>query len=297
MNERSVFLSALEIDDPDCRAEYLREACGTDGDLRRGVEELLQANDSAGSFMDTPAATIGPTAYDTAVGDDAPVTFLAPSDQPGSLGRLGNYEITRVIGRGGMGIVLEGRDTRLERIVAVKVLAPQLAVTAAARQRFLREAKAAAAVRDDHVITIYAVEEAEGLPYLVMELIAGMSIQERIDRDGPLELNEILRIGTQTARGLAAAHSHGLIHRDVKPANILLENVAERVKLSDFGLARVVDDASITQNGVIAGTPQYMAPEQAQGEAIGQRADLFSLCSVLYAVCTGGPRFLSSTTL
>src|SRR5262245_2166039 len=106
MNERSVFMSALEIDDPERRAAYLREACGADADLRRGVEELLQANDSAGSFMDTPAATIGPTS-DTAAGDDAPVTFLAPCDQPGSIGRLGNYEITHVIGRGGMGIVLE----------------------------------------------------------------------------------------------------------------------------------------------------------------------------------------------
>jgi serine/threonine protein kinase len=297
MNERSVFLSALEIDDPECRAAYLREACGADAGLRRGVEELLQANDSAGSFMNKPAATFDPIASDTAAGDDASVTFLAPSDQPGSLGRLANYEITRVIGRGGMGIVLEGRDTRLERVVAVKVLVPQLAVAAAARERFLREARAAAAVRDEQVVTIYAVEEEQGLPYLVMELINGMSLQERIDRDGPLELKEILRIGIQAARGLAAAHSHGLIHRDVKPANILLENGVERVKLTDFGLARVVDDASITQSGVIAGTPQYMAPEQAKGEAVDTLADLFSLGSVLYAMCTGRPPFRATTTL
>src|SRR5439155_7958311 len=129
---------------------------------------------------------------------------------------------------------------------------------------------------DDHVIGIYAVEEANGLPYLVMEYIAGQSLQERLDRTGPLELKEVLRIGMQTAAGLAAAHKQGLVHRDVKPANILLENGVDRVKITDFGLARAVDDASITQSGLIAGTPQYMAPEQAAGEHIDHRADLFS---------------------
>jgi hypothetical protein len=196
-----------------------------------------------------------------------------------------------------MGIVLEGRDPRLQRVVAIKVLAPQLAVTAIARQRFLREARAAAAVRDEHVVTIYAVEEADGLPYLVMELIAGLSLQERIDRNGPLELKEIMRIGVQTARGLSAAHAHGLIHRDVKPANILLENGVERVKLTDFGLARVVDDVSLTQSGVIAGTPQYMSPEQALGRTIDSRSDLFSLGSVLYAMCTGRSPFRAESTV
>src|SRR5206468_12142064 len=122
---------------------------------------------------------------------------------------------------------------------------------------------------------------AAGLPYLVMQCVAGLSLQERLDRDGPLELHEVLRIGLQTASGLAAAHAQGLVHRDVKPANILLENGVERVKLTDFGLARAAADASLTQSGVVAGTPQYMAPEQARGEAVDHRADLFSLGSVL----------------
>src|SRR5205085_10991456 len=118
-----------------------------------------------------------------------------------------------------------------------------------------------------------------------------------IDCDGPLAVEEVLRIGMQAAAGLAAAHAHGLVHRDVKPSNILLENGVERVKLTDFGLARAADDASLTQSGVLAGTPQYMAPEQAQGEGMDHRADLFSLGSVLYAMCAGRPPFRAETTL
>ena len=168
-----------------------------------------------------------------------------------------------IVGRGGMGIVLKAFDPGLHRLVAIKVLSPRLATSAAARRRFLREARAAASVAHEHVVTIHAVDETNGLPYLVMQYVAGRSLQQRIDRDGPLELEAILRIGMQTAAGLAAAHAQGLVHRDVKPANILLENGVERVKITDFGLARAVDDASLTQSGVVAGTPQYMAPEQA----------------------------------
>src|SRR5262249_48641709 len=148
------------------------------------------------------------------------------------------------------------------------------------------EGRAAAAVSHEHIVAIHGVDEANGLPYLVMEYVSGISLQERLDRSGPLETKEILRIGMQVASGLAAAHAQGLIHRDIKPANILLENGFERVKITDFGLARAVDDASLTQSGVLAGTPMYMAPEQARGEALDHRADLFSLGSVLYALCT-----------
>jgi serine/threonine protein kinase/WD40 repeat protein len=296
MNERSIFLTALEIADQERRAAYLAAACGGDERLQQSVQELL-AQSPGESFLNTPAAAFDSADTQPASGAHVALEFLAPSEAPGALGRLGTYEIMRVIGHGGMGIVLEGRDTRLQRIVAVKVLAPQLAASAAARQRFLREARAAAAVRDEHVVTIHAVEEAAEIPYLVMELIAGTSLQERIEKGGPLEIKEILRIGIQAARGLAAAHGQGLIHRDIKPANILLENGVERVKITDFGLARVADDASISQSGLVAGTPQYMAPEQARGEMVDHRADLFSLGSVLYAMCTGRPPFRASTTL
>src|SRR2546426_12593279 len=175
-------------------------------------------------------------------------------------------------------------------------MAPHLATSAAAR-RFIREARAAAAVRNEHVINIHDVNELNNPPYLVMEYIDGVSLQERLDRRAPLELKEILRIGMQAATGLAAAHAQGLVHRDIKPANILLENGVERVKLTDFGLARLADDASLTQSGVVAGTPQYMAPEQARGEAVDSRADLFSLGSVLYALCTGRAPFRASGAL
>jgi hypothetical protein len=190
-----------------------------------------------------------------------------------------------------MGVVLKAFDPALHRIVAIKVLAPQLASSGTGRKRFIREAQAAAAIRDQHVVDIHAVGEEKGLPFIVMEFISGISLQEKIERSAPLPIDEALRIGAQTAAGLAAAHAQGLIHRDIKPANILLENGVERVKITDFGLARVVDDSSLTQSGVIAGTPQYMAPEQARGDAIDHRADLFSLGSVLYAMCTGEPPF------
>ncbi len=230
-------------------------------------------------------------------GGDIWLDFLAPSEDPEAFGRLGNYKVLGVLGRGGMGIVLKAFDPALDRMVALKVLSPALAASGAARHRFAREARAAAAVVHEHVVAIHAVSSWRGLPYLVMQYIPGRSLQDRIDRDGPLEVEEILRIGMQAAAGLAAAHAHGLVHRDVKPSNILLEDGLERVKITDFGLARAADDASLTQSGVLAGTPQYMAPEQAQGEGIDHRADLFSLGSVLYAMCAGRPPFRAETTV
>lgn len=226
-----------------------------------------------------------------------PRSLLVPSDHPGAIGRIGRYEVLEVIGQGGMGIVLRAFDPTLHRIVAVKVLAPYLAHNAQARKRFIREAQAVAAVCHDHVITIHGIEDSVEQPLLVMQFIHGRSLQQKIDQTGSLEVKEILRIGMQTASGLAAAHSQGLVHRDVKPSNILLENGVERVKLTDFGLARAADDASLTQSGVIAGTPQYMAPEQANGDVVDHRADLFSLGSVMYAMCTGHSPFRASTTM
>src|SRR5436190_9688919 len=129
-----------------------------------------------------------------------------------------------------------------------------------------------------------------------MAYVPGRSLQEWIDAQGPLDVKEVLRIGMQAALGLAAAHAQGLVHRDVKPANILLEANVDRVLLTDFGLARAVDDATLTRTGIIAGTPQYMSPEQANGDAVDHRSDLFSLGSVLYAMCTGRPPFRAETT-
>src|SRR5262249_2564337 len=176
--------------------------------------------------------------------------------------RLGHYEVLECLGRGAFGTVLRAFDESLQRVVALKVLSPEMAATSPPRKRFLREARAAAKIRHDNVVQIYAVEE-EPTPYLVMEYIPGETLQERLDRIGPLEVPEVLRLGCQMARGLAAAHAQGLIHRDVTPGNILLEKSAEeRVKITDFGLARAPDDASLTQIGIIAGTPSYMATDK-----------------------------------
>src|SRR5262249_51772039 len=175
-----------------------------------------------------------------------------------------------------------------------KALASQLASSGTARQRFVREAQAAAAVAHENVIDIYAVEDAGAVPYLVMRFIAGQSLEDKICQAGPLQLPEILRIGVQIASGLAAAHGQGLIHRDIKPANILLEDSTERVKGTDFGVAA---DASPAHSGLIAGTPLYMSPEQASGQQIDPRSDLFSLGSMLYAMCTGQPPFGATKTV
>ncbi len=293
-----IFLKTLDLA-PEQRRAYLDQACTDNPGLRAQVEALLAASERAGSFLDEPVVEQFATQDEPPAGDDdgEALDFLEPSHKPGVLGRLGHYQVLEVVGRGGMGVVLKAFDDVLHRVVAIKVMAPPLASSAHARKRFIREARAAAGVTHEHVVTIHAVEEAGSLPYIVMQYVHGLSLQERIERSGPLELKEVLRIGLQTAAGLSAAHALGLVHRDIKPANILLENGVERVKITDFGLARAADDASLTQSGVVAGTPQYMAPEQAAGEAVDQRADLFSLGSVLYAACTGRPPFRGRHTL
>ncbi len=224
------------------------------------------------------------------------LSLLGPTDDPHMLGHIGGYEIVALIGIGGMGIVFKGFDATLDRYVAIKIMQPHLAVSGAARQRFQREGRAAAAVISDFVLPIYAVSEWRGVPYLVMQYSAGMNLQKRLNLHGPLKLCEVLRIATQTARGLAAAHSQGLVHRDVKPSNILLDGSVERATLTDFGLARAVDDASVTTTGLIAGTPQYMSPEQVRGCRVDARSDLFSLGSTMYAMCTGHSPFRAESS-
>lgn len=222
--------------------------------------------------------------------------LLSPPSHPEMLGRIGRYDVERLIGSGGMGVVFKAHDTELNRPVAVKLLAPYLATSGAARNRFAREARAAAAVVDDHVVPIHNVETDDEHPFLVMKYIAGGSLQQRLDREGALDVCEVLRIGMHTAKGLAAAHAQGLIHRDVKPSNILLNEGVERAVLTDFGLARATDDANLTCSGFHPGTPHYMSPEQVRGEAIDARSDLFGLGCVLYAMCTGHPPFRSETS-
>src|SRR5262249_17790419 len=249
---------------------------------RRRVEELLRYHQEDPTFLNVPAMEQLAAAAES-------LAFLGPPAAPGSLRRLDYFEVLEMVGRGSTGIVLKARDSTLQRGVAIKALARRLAASRPAGQRFVREAQAAAAVRDDNVVAIYAVSDDGPVPYLVMEYICGQTLEQRVGQGKALELKEILRIGMKMAAGLAAAHAQGLVHRDSKPANILLENSVQRVKITDFGLARVAADAGPTAASALAGTPLYMSPEQARGEPTDPCTDLFSLGSVLYTLCAGRP--------
>ena len=231
-------------------------------------------------------------------GEDFDLGLLSASQQFGSLGRLGNYEILGILGRGGYGIVLRAKDNTLGRQVAIKVLEQSFAGSASSRRRFMREARAAAAVNHSNVVTIHAIEEHNGIPFLVMELVAGKSLRDWIRENPKREFMDILRIGAQVAQGLAAAHAQGVIHRDVKPANIMLEDGVPRVKITDFGLARVaVENVELTSRQIAVGTPAYMAPEQFRGEGVDTRTDLFALGCVLYSMCAGHSPFHGRTVI
>ena len=224
--------------------------------------------------------------------------FLAPPQAPDEIGRLGPYRVLAVLGRGGMGVVFRAEDPGLQRLVALKAMLPGLAASGSAKERFLREARAAAAVHDDHVVTIHQVGEDRGAPFLAMEFLQGEPLDARLVRDPRLPVAEVARIGREACLGLAAAHERGLIHRDIKPANLWLERKRGRVKILDFGLARAAADTTgLTQQGAILGTPAYMAPEQARAVAVDQRADLFSLGCVLYRLAAGELPFKGSDTI
>jgi len=248
--------------------------------------------------------------------------FLAPPQAADEIGRLGGYRILTVLGAGGMGVVFKAEDPHLKRPVALKAMLPGLALTDSARKRFHREAQAAAAIDHDHIVHIYQVGEDRGVPFIAMQFLQGEPLDARLKREHVLPVADVLRIGRETAEGLAAAHARGLIHRDIKPANIWLEMRAEareardekkgaasslgprlsahapRVKILDFGLARMnAAGTQLTQQGAILGTPAYMAPEQATGEVVDERCDLFSLGCVLYRLCTGNLPFKGGDTV
>lgn len=217
--------------------------------------------------------------------------LLDPPKHPEMLGQIDHFEVEEKIGQGGMGIVLKGFDRQLDRAVAIKVLSPHLASNATARKRFAREAQAAAAVVHPNVVPIFSVNQNVERPYIAMQLVSGLSLQSLVEKEGPLDFKSVVRIAIQIADGLSAAHEQGLIHRDVKPANVLTEHDVSRVMITDFGLARAVDDAGMTQTGWLAGTPHYMSPEQARGDDVDPRSDLFSLGSLMYFLATGREPF------
>lgn len=215
-----------------------------------------------------------------------------------ALGRIGKYEVISVVGKGAFGTVFKAYDEQLRRMVALKLLKRSVADNAVAVRRFIREARAGATISHSNVVTTYAVEEVDGVPLLVMEFVSGRTLRERIGMLPALEVVEIIRIAAQIASGLAAAHAQGVVHRDVKPSNVLLENGVERVKLTDFGLATCkIDNLDLTPGNLMVGTPAYMSPEQAQGGMVDERADLFGLGCVIYAMATGDSPFLDKTSL
>lgn len=291
-------LHDVELADEHDVSEHIAKCGRCQGRLAELAADEDSWVEAASALRETVAVSSVVIAIDSELPADIPVQadqvamdFLLPAKHPELLGRIGRYDVERFIGAGGMGIVFKAYDTELHRPVAIKVLAPHLAHSGGARQRFAREAQSAAAVVHENVVPIHNVDAAGKLPFLVMQFVSGESLQSRLDREGPLGTDEVLRIGTQIAKGLAAAHAQGLVHRDVKPGNVLLEEHVDRVLISDFGLARAADDASVTRSGVIAGTPHYMSPEQARGAGIDTRSDLFSLGSVLYFMCSGRPPF------
>ena len=218
--------------------------------------------------------------------------FLAPPQAADELGRLGPYRVLAVMGFGGMGVVFRAEDPHLKRTVALKAMKRSLSAGDASRQRFLREARTLACLDHDHVVAIYHAGEDRGVLYLAMPLLKGETLDARLRREGRLPPGDALRIARETALGLAAAHGQGLVHRDVKPANIWLEGDQGRVKLLDFGLVRTMGDtANLTVNGAITGTPHYMSPEQTRGKGVTYRSDLFSLGAVLYQMLAGRPPF------
>ncbi len=273
------------------RAAFLNKACGADAELRREVESLLASHDEAASFIEQPPA-------------DIVAGMMA--EKHSMIGRtLGHYELTSLLGAGGMGEVYRARDLRLDRDVAVKILPEHLAQDVEALRRFEREAKAVAALSHPNILSIFDFGTEAGVSYAVMELLKGETLRARLQR-GAMDWREMVEIGSAIAEGLAAAHAKNIIHRDLKPENIFLTNSGQ-VKILDFGIARVKRTISpdaetlttsieTTKHGVVMGTLGYMSPEQVKGEAAEAPSDIFSLGCVLYEMLSGQRPFVRATT-
>jgi len=231
------------------------------------------------------------------------LSFLSPAQAADEIGRLGSYIVRRVLGTGGMGIVFDAEDGLLRRQVALKVMKPDLAANPTHKQRFLEEARSGASIPHDNIVTVYQVGIENGMPFLAMQFLQGESLGAKLEREKKIPYSEALKIIKEVANGLVVAHESELIHRDIKPDNIWLEtdqpgNPWKKIKILDFGLATTITETSNNaNNGLIMGTPSYMAPEQARGLAVDGRSDLFSLGCVLYQMLTGVLPFKGETTL
>jgi hypothetical protein len=283
-----LFSEAAALDGPSRKA-YLDDACGQDPALRADVESLLEAHDNAGSFGDAPV--FAPV--------DAAKRLAAGS-------QLGPFRIETFLGAGGMGEVYRAYDTKLQRAVAIKVLPDSFAQDANRLARFEEEARALAALNHPHVGAIYGIEESAGIVALVLELVEGPTLAERLAA-GPLSFDEVVLITRQLADGLEAAHERGIVHRDLKPANIKITPDGN-VKILDFGLARTASSPAgpaltpltssprhATQSGMVLGTVGYMSPEQARGQAVDKRTDIWAFGCVLFEMCAHQPPFAGAT--
>ena len=274
---KAIFAAAFQRD-PEERAEYLDKACAGRPDVREKVDELLQAH--AKDFDErVRSMSASPAEKSEAVDGKA----------------IGPYILRRVLGEGGMGVVYLADDTRLSRPVALKALAPGVMREPGSRERLRLEARAAAGLAHPGIATVYALEEIGDELYLACEYVPGVQLRALVE-SGPLPINQVVTIGAQLARALVAAHTVGVIHRDIKPENVM-KTPSGMVKVLDFGLARMGGPAQtkLTQTGVVVGTPAYMAPEQALGETIDFRTDLFSVGLLLYELAAGKNPFAAST--
>jgi serine/threonine protein kinase/tetratricopeptide (TPR) repeat protein len=290
---RPILESALELE-PTSRPAFLDAAC-EDAFVRREVESLLVSHELRSSFLESPAVA-------QVVADQNVVSLVALT----AGAKLGPYEIQFLLGAGGMGEVYRARDTRLDRTVAIKVLPAHLSSDPVRRQRFEREARAIAALQHSNICTLYDVGHQGGTDYLVMEYLDGETLASRLAQ-GPLPLDHTLRYGIEMADALDTAHRHGVVHRDLKPGNILVTAHGE-CKVLDFGLAMLAEEKPssklsivtrpevLTGPGQAVGTVAYMSPEQARGEELDARTDLFSFGVVLYEMALGKLPFSGKTS-
>lgn len=265
----------------------------------QSLKDYIEAVDSHGS---APSKSIEIASGFNTTLEEEDYSFLEPSQQPDEIGRLANYRVLKILGVGGMGIVMHAEDTILERAVALKAIKSSFSRDASIRERFLFEAKAMARVKSDHIVTVHQIGQHNDTGFIAMELLQGDSLERLLETRGFLTIDEVLNISMQTARALADAHQAGLIHRDIKPANVWIEMPGERVKLLDFGLARQQKaDVKLTGTGFIMGTPAYMSPEQANAMNLDERSDIFSMGCMMYEMISGVQPFetdvLSSTLL
>ena len=322
MTEFEIFQAMLdlELDTREEQERFIEQKCGSDVAMKESLFSMLDAHHQCGDFLEEPlrvppsksssstilvegeAHVVDYNLDDTEMmsgKSSHPVNYedyMDPSDRKDLLGIIPGYEIKDVLGQGGMGIVFRAEQPKLKRTVAIKMMKREFAAKTATRKRFLKEAQAAASINNPHSVTIHAVG-VHKVPYFVMECIEGQSLEKKLEQEGTLGELEVLRIASQIAKGLAATHEQGLVHRDVKPANILLENGVERAKLVDFGVVCALEEARMTVEGELVGTVAYMSPEQTQSRNIDYRSDLFSLGSVIYTMCTGHSPFRSKNVL